>query len=424
MIEVTGAAPSRQWRAEGGGRGFAPAARMGAVRSSAIRDLLAHARRPGMLSLAGGLPASDGFDVDGLREAMNAALGEAPASLQYGPTEGMPALREAIAGLMGARGAPVDASRVLVTSGSQQALDLVARVLLDPDDEVVVERPSYLAALQVFALAQARVRTIGVDAQGACVHELPGFDGDDRRPLPRLVYVVPNYGNPSGATLSATRRRALLEWAVRHQVPVLEDDPYGEIWFDSPPPASLLAMSADVPGAPELVLHVSTLSKIVSPALRVGWVVAPPAITGALVRAKQAMDLQTATLTQAAAEHYLRGGRLARRLPALRALYAKRRDALAGALDARFGARLAMTVPGGGMFLWARFTDGTDTRHLLERALAQRVMFVPGETFFAEGADDAALRLSFSSVAPPDCVEAVERLARAASGRDGSGGPG
>ncbi len=415
--------PDRAPAAPGAGAGLELAARMAGVASSAIRDLLAHAARPGMLSLAGGLAAADAFDVEGLRAAALEALADPQAVLQYGPTEGWPALRSQLATLMAARGAPVDAARIVVTTGSQQALDLVARALVDPGDRVIVERPTYLAALQVFALAQARIDTIGTDADGARVDELPGFGTvAPAGTLPRLLYLVPNFGNPSGTTLAASRRRALLQWAVRHRVPIIEDDPYGELWFDAPPPASLLAGAREVPGAEAFVVHVSSLSKIVSPSLRVGWVVAPPALGGALVRAKQAMDLHTSTLSQALAERYLASGRLAMRLPVLRAHYARRRDALVDALAARFGDRLAINAPGGGMFLWARFADGSDTRALLARALAHDVMFVPGEPFFAHSPDPAALRLSFSNVAPDACAEAVARLARAARAGELAGG--
>ncbi|RPH42343.1 MAG: PLP-dependent aminotransferase family protein [Burkholderiales bacterium] len=378
------------------------------MRRSDVRDLLRHAGLPDMISLAGGLPAAELFDVEGLRAATLAALDDAPASaLQYGMTEGQPALREAIAALLAGRGIAAGAEDLVVTAGSQQGLDLVARALLDDGDAMVVERPSYLAALQAFGLASPRWCTIGVDADGGRVEDLDAACAGVR---PKLVYVVPDFANPTGACMSVARRRALVRWALRHQVTVLEDDPYGALRTRGEPLPSIAALAGEVPGASRWIAQASTLSKTVAPGLRTGWLLLPPWLRDAVVRLKQAADLHTSSFAQEVARHYLASGRLPERLALVRAEYARRRDALADALHAGFGDRLALQVPDGGMFLWGRFTDGTDTRALLPHALERGTMFVPGDAFFVDAADPASLRLNFSAAPPERLREGARRL--------------
>ncbi|MEI7444167.1 MAG: PLP-dependent aminotransferase family protein [Burkholderiales bacterium] len=386
-------------------------ARVRAMRRSDVRELLRHAGLPGMISLAGGLPAAELFDVDGLRAATAAALAERPAeALQYGETEGDAGLRAAIAARMRARGADVDDAEPVITAGSQQGLDLVARALLDDGDPVVVERPSYLAALQAFGLARPTWRSIGVDADGARVDELDAACAGLR---PKLVYVVPDFANPSGATLSLARREALVRWAAHREVTVLEDDPYGALRTRGTPLPSLAAIARTVPGASHWIAHASTLSKTVAPGLRVGWLLLPPWLRDAVVRLKQATDLHTASLSQAVARHYLASGRLDGHLDLVRAEYARRREALVDALAATFGDRLVLHAPDGGMFVWARFVDGTDTRALLGPAIARGVTFVPGDAFYVDGAEPGRLRLNFSACDPDRLREGVHRLASA-----------
>ncbi len=384
--------------------------RVVAMRSSAIRDLLHDAQRPGMLSLAGGLPAADQFDVEGVEQAFARVMREASRqALQYGATEGQPSLRASLAELAGGRGAPVRPEDIVVTAGSQQALDLLARALVDPGDRVALERPSYLAALQAFALSGARFVTVPADADGACIEKLI----DDPGPAPKLVYLVTNFANPSGATLSLARRRALLEWAARRGVVVVEDDPYGELRVEGCAHPPLFALARAIPGASRWCVYVSTLSKIVSPGLRIGYAVLPDWLRDAVVRVKQALDLHTGSLAQEVADRYLRSGRLAQRLPSLRAVYRVRRDALCDALVARFGATLRFGRPEGGMFVWARLADATDASALLTVARDEGVIFVPGAAFYDEAPDVSSLRLSFATLAPEQIAEAVERLARA-----------
>ncbi|MCM5572303.1 PLP-dependent aminotransferase family protein [Burkholderiaceae bacterium FT117] len=397
------------------------ARRAGAMRSSAVRDLLHDARRPGMLSLAGGLPAPDLFDVDGLAEAAGAVLREVPReALQYGTTEGDEALRAQLAASLRARGASVSDDAPLVTTGSQQALDLIARALLEPGDRVVVERPGYLAALQVFALTEARCVGVAGDARGLRVEALPeaaGLGGKEQGGPAggrlKLAYAVTNFANPTGATLDLDRRIALLEWAVRNRVFVLEDDPYGGLRVEGEHLPPLVALAPRVPGAAGLCGYVSSLSKVLAPGLRIGYAVLPDWLRGPVVRIKQALDLHTSTLAQAIAARYLASGRLEARMPAMREAYRERRDALCEALAQAFGPALRFSRPQGGMFVWARFTDGTDTSRLLPRARDEGMIFVPGEAFYDAEPDRSALRLSFSTATPAELAEAVARLARA-----------
>jgi len=385
--------------------------RAAGMRRSDVRDLLRHAGEPDMISLAGGLPAASLFDLDGIRAATAAALEHSPAAcLQYGMTEGQPALRTALVAHLADQGIAVDEAGLVVTAGSQQGLDLVARALLDEGDLAVVERPSYLAALQALGLNAPRFATIAVDAEGGCVDAL---DALPEAPRPKLVYVVANFANPSGATLSLQRRRRLVRWAARRQVFVLEDDPYGALRLRGAALPSLVELAREVPGAAQWCGYAATLSKVVAPGLRVGWLVLPPWLQEAVVRLKQAADLQTASFTQEVAARYLASGRLAGRLAGLRAEYGRRCDRLVAALQGAFGACLDVRAPDGGMFLWCRFTDGTDTRALLAHALRRRVMFVPGDCFFADDPDRSALRLNFSAADPDRLAEGVARLADA-----------
>jgi 2-aminoadipate transaminase len=382
-----------------------------AMRRSDVRDLLRHATLPDMVSLAGGLPAAELFDVEGIRAATLAALDAAPGvALQYGMTEGQPALREALAAHLAGKGIEADADALLVTTGSQQGLDLVGRALLDEGDTVVVERPAYLAALQALGLNAPRWASIGVDADGGRVEDLEALPAGVR---PKLVYVVPDFANPSGASMSVERRRALARWAARHRVVVLEDDPYGELRFRGARLPSIVSLAREVPGASHWVGYASTLSKTVAPGLRVGFALLPPWLHDAVVRLKQAADLHTSSFAQEVAAGYLVSGRLAGHLARVRAEYARRCDALVGALREVFGDALAFGVPDGGMFVWARFTDGTDTRALLPHALERRVMVVPGDSFFVDAPDASALRLNFSASTPERLREGVRRLADA-----------
>ncbi|WP_157269404.1 aminotransferase-like domain-containing protein [Azohydromonas aeria] len=383
--------------------------RAAALRSSDVRELLKAAQQAHVISLAGGLPAAELFDTEGLRAATQAALAEGAgvAALQYGLTEGQPALRAALRTHEAGRGIDMAGRELLVTTGSQQALDIVARLLLDEGDVVVVQRPSYLAALQTFTLAGARCVGLDEDAEGARVEDLETLALPAR---PKLVYLVSPFANPSGASLSLRRRQWLLAWAARHQVLVLEDDPYGVLRTEGQELPSLTALAQEVPGARAWCGRTSTLSKAVAPGLRLGWLVLPRPLAEAAARVKQAMDLHTSSFAQEVAARYLESGRLPAHLARVREAYRERRRALCRALTDAFGAALEFDEPEGGMFVWARFTDGTDTRALLPRALDAGMAFVPGDAFYAEGAPRDRLRLSFTTESPERLREGVARL--------------
>ena len=378
------------------------------MRSSPVREILALTERPGVISFAGGLPAPELFDAAGLRAAFAAALAgdRAGRSLQYSTTEGNVALREAVAARLSARGLPTDASRLLVTSGSQQALTLVATVLLEPGDAVLVEEPSYLAALQAFQLAGAEVVPVPCDDDG--------LDPDAAAALAarhdaRLLYTVPTFQNPTGRTLPADRRAAVVALAQRAGLWVIEDDPYGELRYRGTPAPAL----ASLPGAEDRVLALSTLSKVAAPGLRIGWVRAPEALRGPLTIAKQAADLHSSTVDQAAAAHWLAAVDLDAHVAGLRRAYGARRDALLAGLADALPPGSVHNRPDGGMFVWARLPDGWDADLLLRRALEHDVAFVPGAPFFAGPPDRAALRLSFTTHPPDEIAEGLARLRRA-----------
>jgi 2-aminoadipate transaminase len=386
------------------------ASRMKSVSSSAIRDLLKHAAEPGMISLAGGLPAPDLFDIEGLSHASAEVMRDIPvAALQYGVTAGQPDLRKALVKLMATRGAAVNADDIIVTTGSQQGIDLMARVMLDRGDIVCLERPSYLAAIQTFALAQANFIGVGVDDQGMNVDELELLLQQYK---PKLIYTVATFANPSGATMALERRRKLLQLAVKHQVFVVEDDPYGELRSRGNPLPPLIALARDIPGASAWCGYISTLSKILAPGFRIGWMILPPALRDYAEIAKQGMDLHTSTFTQAVAARYLESGRLHERLPAIRESYKQRNEALVDALARHLRGALSFTQPDGGMFLWARWADATiDSAALLKFALPEKMIFVPGEHFYADHPERNTIRLSFATPTPVQIDEGIRRLA-------------
>jgi 2-aminoadipate transaminase len=378
------------------------------IKTSDVRDLLHYAQRADMISLAGGLPDVELMDLEGLRAAAASALATSwQACLQYGLTEGQPALKEALIEHLARKGISARPESIVVTSGSQQALDLVARALLNPGDTVVVERPTYFAALQALGLCGPRFATIAIDGDGGRVEELESLTFERK---PKLVYVVSNFANPSGVSMSLRRRERLARWAVDNEVFVLEDDPYGDLQTSGQSIPTVAALSRNIPGAADWCGYTSTLSKCVAPGLRVGWLVLPNELAHRVALIKQAADLQTSPLSQEIAASYLRSGRLSERLEIIRNEYGRRRKVLQESLRSSFGPRLSFNEGNGGMFLWARFTDGTQTRDLLEYALARNVMFVPGDAFFAERPDTATLRLNFTAAAPERIRLGVDRL--------------
>ena len=393
--------------------------RLNNVETSAIRELFKLLGKPGIISFAGGFPDSTLFDVDGIREAVNTALTEeAGGALQYGATEGYGPLREQIAAFMATKGASaLSPDDLIVTTGSQQALDLIGKTLISPGDKVIVEGPTFLATIQCFKLYGAELITAPVDGEGVRTDALEALIAEHK---PKFVYLIPTFGNPSGALLSAERRRAVLEMAVRHNTLIVEDDPYGDLYFGDAPPPSLLALSESVPGSRERLVHCGSLSKVLSPGLRVGWMVAPPALLAKATMCKQFSDAHTSTFAQATAAQYLKAGRMPATLAQVRAVYAERAACMGAALRRELGDAIDFVQPQGGLFVWARLTGSggrlADGGELARRAIDQGVAFVPGAPFFARQPDVASLRLSFATVGTERIEEGVRRLAKALQG--------
>ena len=389
--------------------------RLNNVETSAIRELFKLLGKPGIISFAGGFPDSALFDVDGIREATNAALNQDPgAALQYGATEGYNPLREQLAAFMQDKGTTVSPDQLIVTTGSQQALDLLGKTMISPGDKVIVEGPTFLATIQCFRLYGAELITAPVDGQGVQTDVLEALIAEHK---PKLVYLIPTFGNPSGATLSLGRRKKVLELAVKYDTLVVEDDPYGDLYFGKAPPPSLLALSKTVPGSRELLAHCGSLSKVLSPGLRVGWMIAPPELLAKATMCKQFSDAHTSTFAQATAAQYLQAGRMPDTLAKVRAVYAERAHTMCDALHRELGNAIEFVAPKGGLFVWARLTgaDGqlANGNELAKRAIDKGVAFVPGTPFYATNPDHATLRLSFATVGPDKIVEGVGRLAAA-----------
>lgn len=391
------------------------AQRLDNVETSAIRELFKLLGKPGIISFAGGFPDSAMFDVDGIREAAERALGEEPGgALQYGATEGYNPLREQLARFMGSKGVPLSPEDLIVTTGSQQALDLIGKTLVDPGAKVIVEAPTFLATIQCFRLYGAQVVGAPIDAQGVQVDRLEALIEEHH---PRFVYLIPTFGNPSGATLSLERRLRVLELAVRTRTVIIEDDPYGDLYFGEAPPPSLMALSDRVPGSREWLVHCGSLSKVLSPGLRVGWMIAPAALLARATMCKQFSDAHTSTFAQATAAQYLRAGRMPDTLAKVRKVYAERAQIMGERLAAELGDAVSFTQPGGGLFFWARLTGArgqlADAGQFARQAIDRGVAFVPGAPFFAHDPDVASLRLSFATVGVDRIREGVERLGQA-----------
>ena len=390
--------------------------RLNNVETSAIRELFKLLSKPGIISFAGGFPDSAMFDVEGIRAASNAALAEEPgAALQYGATEGYQPLREQLAQFMASKGAQdVAPENLIVTTGSQQALDLLGKTLINPGDKVIVEGPTFLATIQCFRLYGAELISAPIDDNGVKTDELEQLMAEHQ---PKFVYLIPTFGNPSGALLSLERRKKVLELAVKYQTLVVEDDPYGDLFFGAAPPPSLLALSSQVPGSRALLVHCGSLSKVLSPGLRVGWMIAPADLLANATMCKQFSDAHTSTFAQATAAQYLKAGRMPATLAKVRAVYAERAQAMAEALRRELGGAIEFVQPQGGLFFWLRLTGAggkeTDGAQLAKRAIEQGVAFVPGAPFYCAQPDPATLRLSFATADVAKIQEGVARLAKA-----------
>jgi len=386
------------------------AARTGVMRSSAMRDLMAVTARPEVISLAGGLPDTASFPPETFaRQMTKIAQKSAAEALQYGPTEGFVETRECIREVMAAEGMRVDPADVLVTTGGQQAIDLITKTLVDPGDVVICEAPTYPGAVPSFCSYQADVVQIDVDDQGMRIdlleRELERLDGEGRRP--KFVYSVPSFQNPAGVTMSAERRVRLIELARERELLIVEDNPYGLLRYEGEPETPLYTL-----GGGEYVIYVGTFSKILSPGIRLGWVVAPPPVLEKIGLGKQATDLCTSTLTQYFVREYFAEGHWLDYVRDVAEIYRRRRDAMLEALERHFPEQATWTKPQGGMFVWATLPDYIDTEDLLAKALREDVAFVPGRAAYVDGRGASSMRLNFSGSTEDEIREGVRRIGR------------
>ena len=392
--------------------------RLNNVETSAIRELFKLLGKPGIISFAGGFPDSAMFDVAGIQEAVNQALTEEPgAALQYGATEGYNPLREQLAAFMGSKGVTVAPDCLIVTTGSQQALDLLGKTMIDPGDKVIVEGPTFLATIQCFRLYGADLVSAPVDANGVDTDALEKLMAEHK---PKFVYLIPTFGNPSGAMLSLERRKKVLALAVKYNTLIVEDDPYGDLYFNEAPPPSILSLSQDVPGSRELIAHCGSMSKVLSPGLRVGWMIGPAELLAKATMCKQFSDAHTSTFAQATAAQYLKAGRMPATLARVRKVYGERAVAMGAALKRELGDAVEFTQPQGGLFFWARLTGAggktKDAGEFAKRAIEQGVAFVPGAPFFAGKPDVSTFRLSFATADVAKIEEGMARLGKAIHG--------
>jgi 2-aminoadipate transaminase len=379
------------------------AARTGSMKRNTIREFLKLANQPGMISFAGGLPAPEVLPADAMTGCVAAVVKRfGPSALQYGATEGVPELREWIAQNSSTPAATVQPENVLIVSGAQQGLDLLGRVLLDRDDQVVVENPTYLAALSAWMPLGVQFLGIQGDPGGVDVASLEVA----LRSRPKLAYIVPNFQNPQGTTLELSRRHRIADLLREHSVAMIEDDPYRELRFEGEDLPSLYSLQSNS----DSVIHVGTFSKALAPGFRVGWVIAPKVVIDKLALAKQAVDLHTSTFSQYVVLELIRSGTLRRGLDIIRRVYRERRDAMLEALPQYFPNEVTWSRPAGGMFLLARLPEGIDTTALAPKAVEQRVLFVPGADFHVDGTGQNTMRLNFTRHEPNSIREGIRRL--------------
>jgi 2-aminoadipate transaminase len=349
---------------------------------SVIREILKVTEKPGIISFAGGLPSPKTFPVAAFREACDKVLREdGHAALQYAASEGYAPLREMVAAMLPWE---VDPAQVLITTGSQQGLDLIAKILIDAGSRVLVETPTYLGALQAFTPMEPEVVGVASDDEGVDIADLAS-----KAAGARFFYVLPNFQNPTGRTMSEARRAALSAEAARLGLPIVEDNPYGDLWFDTPPPLPLTARN------PEGCVYMGSFSKILAPGLRLGFLVAPKSLYPKLLQAKQAADLHTPGFNQRMVVETMKNNFLDRHVPTIRALYKSQRDAMLAAMQRDMPEGVSWNTPAGGMFLWVRLPEGMNAIDLLPKAVERNVAFVPGWAFYADHADIRTLRLSF-----------------------------
>ena len=384
------------------------ASRTKVMKSSAMRDLMAVTARPEVISLAGGLPDTSTFPPDTFAAVAQRIAAESCAkALQYGPTEGLDETKACIAEVMAAEGMRVDHEDLIVTTGGQQVIDLVTKTLIDPGDVVIAEAPTYPGAVPVFSSYEADVVQVDVDSDGMRIdlleETLDGLERDGRRP--KFIYTVPSFQNPAGVTMSQARRRRLVELARERELLVLEDNPYGLLRYEGDAPTPLLSLDGGV-----YVMYLGTFSKILSPGIRLGWVVAPPPVLEKINLGKQAADLCTSTLSQLMVQAYFEESRWRDYVESLTEIYRARRDTMLDALAEHFPRQAEWTRPAGGLFIWVTLPDFIDTTDLLARALRDNVAFVPGEAAFLDGRGRNAMRLNFSGSNEDAIREGIRRI--------------
>jgi len=375
---------------------------------SVIREILKVTEKPGIISFAGGLPSPKTFPVEAMLEATQQVLThDGRASLQYAASEGYGPLRDWVAHDLLKQGMQVSPDQVLITTGSQQGLDLVAKILIDADSRILVETPTYLGALQAFTPLEPQVVSVDSDDSGVLAEDLHAKAGQGAERA-RFVYLLPNFQNPTGRTMTEARRAAVAAVAAEAGLPIIEDNPYGDLWFDTAPPPSLASRH------PDGTVYLGSFSKILAPGLRLGYLVAPRALYPKLLQAKQAADLHTPSFNQRIVSEVLKNGFIDRHVPTIRALYKQQCEAMLAALDHEMaGLDFSFNRPAGGMFLWARLPEGVDAVGLLPKAVDKNVAFVPGAAFYADHADPRTLRLSFVTASVDQINTGVAALAQA-----------
>jgi 2-aminoadipate transaminase len=372
------------------------------LQSSFIREILKITARPEIISFAGGLPSPATFPVERMKAAFDKVLSEnGKVALQYGPTDGYAPLREWIANSLSTDSCKIVPEQVLMTSGSQQALDLIGKVLIDEGSRVLVETPSYLGALQAFSVYRPEFKSVATDDHGLVPSSIHAVAEGAR-----MLYALPNFQNPTGRSLSIERRQELVETCARLGIPLIEDDPYGALSYKGEPFPKMLNMN------PDGVIYMGSFSKVLTPGIRLGYVVAPLPLVRRLELAKQAADLHTAQLTQMVVHEVIKDGFLSEHIPSIRTLYANQCQAMLDAIEANFPAGVTWTKPEGGMFIWVTLPKHIDAMKLLDQAIAAKVAFVPGAPFYANDAETNTLRLSFVTVPPERIREGVAILGK------------
>ncbi len=374
------------------------------MENSAIREILKVTEQPGVITFAGGLPAPELFPLSDIRESYDRVLGaKDPSVLQYGSTEGYLPLREEIAAQMCAKGIKAEADNIFLTNGSQQGLDLLAKLFLNPGDIVLLQNPSYLGAIQTFRSYQANFRAILTNDAGI---DLKDLEFSLKHHHPKLIYLAPTYQNPTGTTLPVEERQAIARLAGQYGIPTIEDDPYSELRYEGPVTPTIKSFAAD-----DEVIYLGTFSKTLAPGLRLGWIVGDRKLIAKLIVAKQGTDLHTSTLLQQATHYYLTHFNTSEHVERIRQTYKMRRDLMLQELKVSFPTQVSWTQPTGGMFIWLTLPDGFDTDKLLPRAAAAQVAYVPGIHFYAHNGSHCSMRLNFSNPTPQQIKQGINRLA-------------